>query len=163
MSKKPEINEKLLGVNPLSMSLQIKVRNLKISESILTEFSEGFSTPIGSINKSYLLEENPYTKVYHDAFWRDIILDLTPKALQVWTYICFDLESAKDYYWINNTFLVTKFKLRNRRELDEILNMQLIRYGLLAKTTVEHVYWINPSIMFCGNRVKKYPKSVSIR
>ena len=163
MSRKPEINEVILGVNPLSMSLQIKVRNLKVSEKLLCEFSEGLVMPTGTLEKTYLLEDQPYTKVYHDTFWRDIILDLTPKALQVWTYICFDLNTSKDYYWVNTTFVVSKFKLKNRKELDDIINLQLIRYGLLAKTTIDYVYWINPAVIYCGNRVNKYPISVTVR
>jgi hypothetical protein len=163
MSKKNLVNENNLGVNPLSISLEIKVANIKTAESLLCEFSDGINLPIGTLEKKYLLDSQRYTKLYHSAFWRDVILDLTPKALQVWTYICFDLESGKDYYWVNNTFIVTKFKFKNRQELDDIIHNQLIRYSLLAMSTINHVYWINPHIVFCGNRLKKYPKQISVR
>jgi hypothetical protein len=163
MSKKPVITESLLGINPLSMSLQIKVRQLKTAEALLTEFTEGVHMPIGKLEKTIILEESEYSKVYHDTFWRDIIIDLNPKALQIWTFITFDLDRNKDYYWVNSSFLVSKLGLRNKKTLDDLIKSHLVRYGLLATSTIEDVYWVNPSILFCGNRVEKYPKSVSIR
>lgn len=162
MSKKPIIDELKLGVNPLTMSLEVKVRQIKTTESLLSEYTEGVHLPIGKIDKSYVLENVAFTKVYHSAFWRDIVVDLTPKALQVWVYITFDLEQGKDYYWINTTYLVSKLKLKNKRELTELIDNQLVRYGLLSKTIIDDVYWINPTIVFCGNRIKKYPNNIKM-
>lgn len=109
------------------------------------------------------MEEQSYTKLYHSAGWRDIIIDLSSKALQVWTYINFDLDNSKDYYWVNTSHLISKLKLKNNKELNDLIDNQLIRYALLSKTTIQDVYWINPAISFCGNRIKKYSKNINIR
>jgi hypothetical protein len=162
MSKRPIIDEKKLGVNPLSIDLKIKVSQLKTSESLLTEFTEGINLPVGKLEKTILLESQQYTKLYHDAFWRNIIIDLSPKALQLWTFISFDLDANKDYYWINSSFLISKFKYRNKKVLEELIK-ELGRYGLISSSFEPDIIWINPSIMFSGNRIKKYSNKVVIR
>jgi hypothetical protein len=53
MSKKALFNESSLGVNPLSISLEIKVANVKTAENLLCEFSDGINLPVGTLEKKY--------------------------------------------------------------------------------------------------------------
>lgn len=158
MSKRPEIDEKKLGINPFIASLTGTMRVFKAKENLLLEYADDMNIIVGTHQKVSVVEDAVFTKVYQETFWRDIILDLSPNATKLWVYLCYTLVPNKDYIWINKTFLTAKLGLKNHRQLQEILDSELIRYALLSSSTgLKDVYWINPCIIFCGNRLKKYP------
>jgi hypothetical protein len=154
---------KNMGVNPFTATLKIPVRKLKGKETLLTEFTEGISLPIGTLQQTVLLEDIKYSKLYHSAWMRDLITDLSPIALKVFMYVAYSLNTNEDYYTYNKSFMVKKLNLKNQKELIDVTNNELIRYGLLGLSLVPDTFWINPNYMYCGNRVKMYPKNVVIR
>ena len=164
-TKKPVItDESKLGINPFTASLTGTMRVFKAKESILTEYSDNMNIIVGTINKTAIVEDAIYTKVYHDTFWRNVILDLSPLALKLWIFINYSLESNKDYIWLNRTFIVSKLRLKNQKELFTLLEQELCRYALLSPISgYADMYWVNPSIAFCGNRLKKYPNNFKER
>lgn len=164
MTKRPVIDEKKLGINPFIASLNGTMRVFKAKENLLSEYADNMNIIIGTHQKVSIVEDAVFTKVYHETFWRDIILDLSPNAVKLWVYITYYLEPNKDYFWINKAFIVTKLNLKNQKELQQLLDNELERYALInSRTGIENVYWINPSVLFCGNRLKKYPSQFKER
>jgi len=40
---------------------------------------------------------------------------------------------------------------------------ELVRYGFLTPTVYKYTYWVNPSQLFNGNRINKYPEKVIVK
>ncbi len=40
---------------------------------------------------------------------------------------------------------------------------ELVRYGFVVNTVLKSVYWINPAVFFCGNRLNKYPTKKDVK
>ena len=164
MSKKPVINESKMGINPFVASLSGTMRVFKAKANILSEYADNMNIIVGTLQKVNVLEDAAYSKIYHETFWRDIILDLSPQATKLWIFILYNLEPNKDYFWVNKTFIADKLKLKNHRELQSLIDNELERYALInGSTGIQDVYWINPSVVFCGNRLKKYPNNFKER
>lgn len=109
-----------------------------------------------------LFEENKKTSLYLDIVNRELLLSLNENTLKLFLLISFNLKTSEDFIVINETTYVRLLKLRNKKQLRENLDI-LVFKNILAKSENSEVYWVNPSILFCGNRVKKFPKNYKIR
>lgn len=159
---KPEIDKIKLGTNPFIVNQVIKARSFNREEHLLVKQSEGINLPFGEVKTAMLVEEQKYTKVYHDVDFRDILLLLDEYPLKLVLFIMYQINVNEDYVWINSRLFQDKTKLRDKRDYITALET-LIRYGVLSPTIYKDVYWINPLIFFAGNRLHKYPNHLSIR
>lgn len=148
---------------PIAGGIPIRARSFNKTDKLILESVEGIYLPAGKLNETVLVEDEVFTKVYHDVKYRDIILNLSHDALRLWTYITYDITSNKDFYWMNMTFITRHLRLRSSFELKQIIDNELVRYAFITPTQFPNVYWINPAILFCGNRMKKYPQNVVVR
>lgn len=158
--KKPEINEELMGKNPFMTNIQIKARSFDKS-STLIKHEDGVNLPTGTVRNTMLVEEQSYTKIYHDTDYRDIILGLSEKATKLYLYITYRVNSNEDYVWLNNIHFQELMKYKKRQYVECV--HELVRYGIITPTIYPETYFINPLIFFCGNRLKKYPENVKLR
>ena len=162
VKKKPDIDMKNLGRNPFIVNSEIKARSLNLGKKVIIQTDEGINLPAGSVNSLQVIEEQIYTKLYHDTDFRDICLRLNERGLKLVMYILYQLPANDDYIWINNVHFQDKCGYNKKTDYVEAV-MELIRYGIITTTIYDDVYFINPLIFFCGNRLKKYPDNIKIR
>lgn len=160
---KPDINEDDLGINPFTYSpeFQVRIREVEAEQEFVHRESikEGIITkPAVKFKSPYVVEQQLYTKIYRSTDLRKIEMGCSPRALHLLRFIEYTIKPGEDFIWINREmYLVEGDCTRNtyQNAVDE-----LIRYRLLYITTYKDVYWINPSFLFCGNRIKKYPNNL---
>ena len=151
--KKPKFDVKTLGVNPcVNSGFVIPVNKLEFVDQYKLE-ADGTFLPL-----KLEVEAIPYSKIYVTSDRRLIISNLSPSTKELFLWILYEIESGKDYLWINKD----RFMLENHTSLNTYKKAldELIRYALLAFTVVKDVYWINPDFFFKGDRVSKYPKNI---
>jgi len=160
--KRPEIDTENMGKNPFMANAVIKARAWDKETFILIKTEEGINIPTGKVNNSLLVEEQTFTKVYHDVDFRDRLLLLDEYSLKLATFIIYQLNPNEDFIWINSSLFMSKTKLRDSR-IYELAVQSLIRYDIITPTMYKDTYWINPLIFFSGNRLKKYTNNVKVR
>ena len=160
---KPNIDPKKLTTNPFSLNPDfiIKAHDVETSQEVIAtkDLSDGIITKSPSLLKStYLAEREQFTKVYSTACHRKRILAIPPRALSLFLFITYELENGIDWIWIN--------KERYLAESNTSINTyksaieDLLRYGIVTPTMYVDTYWINPMLIFAGNRLKKYPDNI---
>ena len=79
---------------------------------------------------------------------------LSSRARDLFLWITYELDSGKDFLWIN--------KVRYMKECTVSLNtykesiLDLTTAGVITPTVYHDTYWINPLFFFNGDRIKKY-------
>lgn len=149
-------DEKELTQNPFSFSLKIQVTK-RIDNSKYSLDKDGVMLPVSS-----LMERQQTTKIYHGKPLMDIIMQLNDRDLRLFTYIVYMLEQNKDYIRIVPETYLKRTGTKDKRTYKAAIN-SLIRYNIIAATGFDNVYWINPNILFSGNRIAKYPDNIEIK
>ena len=153
----PEFSEESLGLNPFIAGLVIKVRAIK-SGYVPDGEEEGLL-----VDNVVELERDGYVKVYDGASQRVIVMGLSYRALQVWTWMLYTVRSGKDYLWVNVERVMVECGGMKSVKTYKSAITELCRYGFIAPCVgVKNVYWLNPYYAFKGSRIKKYPKNVVV-
>jgi hypothetical protein len=160
--KKPDINELKMGKNPFMTNIEIKCRVFDKDEHVIIKSEESINIPVGSFKNQMVVEEQSYTKLWHDVDFRNIVLKLSTNAIKLFVFIQYQLSPNKDYIWINNRLFQDSADIRMKSQYEEGVE-ELVRYGIITTTIYKDVYWINPLILFSGNRLKKYPDNLKMR
>lgn len=152
-----KVDPKELILNPFSQELYIEVSTRLDSEAKIRD-ELGNEVPATS-----LIEKALTTKIYKTAATREQAMNLSATALKMFVLIQYELQTNCD--WIEMTpewyiSVVGKGGSRNshKRGTDE-----LMRYGYITPTKFKHVYWINPRLIYAGNRIEKYKNNVVIK
>jgi len=160
---KPNIDPNKLTTNPFSLNPHfiVKARGVEITHEVISkdDLLSGVTLKEPSkIRSAYLTEREQFSKVYTTACHRKRVLALPPKALSLFLFITYELEIGVDWLWINRD--------RYMKESNTSLNTyksaleSLLRYGIITPTMYKDTYWINPMLIYAGNRLKKYPNTV---
>jgi hypothetical protein len=133
-------NKETLTQNPFTENLSISCK----------AFGNGMREDIAKTTL-YLIPEN-----------RDLLLCLKEKTLKLFLIISSYLRPNEDTILINETYYLKLLKLRNKKELRALIS-ELENNNLLATSESKDTYWVNPSVLFNGNRILKYPNSLKSR
>jgi hypothetical protein len=150
---KPKFDPKKLGVNPFSFSLEITVKELEIPRAY--QLRDGLELPV--INE---LEATPFAKMFVSPERRIIVSNLCPASKELLVWLMYELEAGSDFIWINRE----RYLVENNTSINTYKKAveEVIRYGLLAQTVIQGVYWFNPDFFFRGDRLRKYPKNLKL-
>ena len=148
---KPKYDYKTLGINPFSISLEVKVKELELLNAYKKDGDEWL--PVTNE-----VEDTPFTKMFITAERRIIVSNLSPAAKELYLWIMFEIDAGKDALWINKE----RYMLENHTSINTYKKAleDLIRYAIISQTVVQGVYWFNPDFFFRGDRIKKYPKNL---
>ena len=148
---KPKYDYKTLGINPFSLSLEIKVKELELLNAYKKEGDDWMRV-------TNEIEDTPFTKMFITAERRIIVSNLSPAAKELYLWIMFEIDAGKDALWINKE----RYMLENHTSINTYKKAleDLIRYAIISQTVVQGVYWFNPDFFFRGDRIKKYPKNL---
>lgn len=155
MKKKPDIEKVKLLNNPFCQGLVINVT--KKWDSDKKVYDEGIL-----IDSNYLLEKKLKTSVYRDKDYKKLILGLSNSGIRVYTYIIYSLDRNEDYIWLDKQNLCRDLSMKSINTLNSGLEELMINKIIVPTGIYKDVYWINPDIFFCGNRVNKYPKNIKV-
>lgn len=150
--KKPEFNEEKLGKNPFLLNLVIPVRKEAVEGRWVKD--EGILVPL-----ELEMEIDEYCKIYIDSRRRKDINKLTARAKDLFVWILYTIETNKDHMWLNKRRYMDECNVKSINTYKEALN-EMISGGMLSKTIVTDVMWINPDYFFKGSRVNLFPKNV---
>ena len=107
------------------------------------------------------LEHERYAKVFLEGGKRKAVCSLGGSATKLFTWLMYELDSGKDYVWINRDRYMHESGISSINTYKDALR-ELVGSGLIAVSLEPGVFWINPRLFFCGNRIKKYPNHVEI-
>ena len=150
--------------NPFLSSILFTTREITVNNQMVNvnDINEGvIVTKPSTLKSSYLLDDEPYTKVFTRAGMRLHIMALSPNAKSVFLWITYEIDPNTDYLEINRKRYVSETS-SNYAMLSDGLK-ELIDASIIVATTVNNVYWINPLLMFKGDRLKKYPQNIVVR
>ena len=137
-----------VGINPFIFSLSIPVTRMVEHK--------------GSEVNSYLVEREGITKLYHNEFARFKVQQLSECGLRLLVFIAYKLEPGEDIIKLNPKEFVEYSGLSLKsfyNAVNSVQSMAIIAPVAGKKST----FWINPSILFCGSRIAKYPDNVVVK
>jgi hypothetical protein len=146
--QKREILEKSLGNNPFSEDLVISV--VRRPTGKFYEDQDGVKLPEESIQ-----DIEPYTKVFISKDNRMIINNLSDKAKSMLLWLIQELESGKDYVFLPRKRYMEEMGISSITTVSNAIS-ELTRYSFIAPSVVKNYYWVNPSFIFRGDRIRKY-------
>ena len=154
MNKLEIIDEGTLSVNPFTYSLSIRVTKstslgkYKLSDSIL-------------LNDVYYYDRQQSTRLYHSRDNEEVISMLSPTSLRLFYFIANRMVKQRDWVQINKEYFMSKYGVKSINSFKDALK-ELQRYLVIVGTHYDTVYWVNPSFMFNGDRIKKYPSNLNV-
>ena len=148
-----------VGTNPfVNKHFRIKVTEVTDTDKLRIEPKSGITLP-----EIKHWEYLPNVKVFTQSKgYKDTIDRLEPCAKILYLYIQSRIQKSEDYIEINvpyymkcnNVGSINTYKKALLNLLDNNILSQMGKY--------KNVYWVNPSFMFAGNRVTKYPKHLDV-
>ena len=101
-----------------------------------------------------------YARLYCTESIRLQMAALPFRALQLWTWIMYEITEGDDFVRIDVERMMSECGIISKRTLKVAVD-ELRRAGYIAPCVGhKNVYWINPSIGFKGSRVKAFPSCV---
>lgn len=155
--KKPVIDEGKLGKNPFLALLKIRVFKNKTGDKYHHDDKENIWS-----NAEVEFEAENYCKVFCDAAKRLNMVELSPRAKDLLLWLIYEAENGKDYLWLNKVRYMEECRVGSINTYRSALN-ELIGVAFIIRTNHTDVFWINPSLFYNGNRIKKFPDNVELK
>lgn len=95
-------------------------------------------------------EHELFTKVFRDSIPQ--IMELSRTAQTLMWYIIYNLPQDKGYVVIDNMTVMDFCRFKNRKSVRDGV-VELLEKNFLTRTTVPKKFWVNPLIVFNGNRI----------
>ena len=157
MSKSQEIEQLDLGVNPFLSSFKFPVKRVYLPDEFI-ENESGVKMP-----SFYDIEIIVNTKLYKTAGVMDLVSGLTDKAQRLLFYVIFHLEQGKDYFRFNQGNYMAKNSIKSPNTVRNAIS-ELVKKSIIARVEDNKEYFfINPAILFSGNRGKAFPSHKVIK
>lgn len=150
--------------NPFLTSITFTAREVTITNQMVNvnDIDEGIITRLPSTLKSSLIiDDSRYTKVFVKQALRLHINNLSSNAKSVFLFVTYEVDPGCDYFEINKKRYIAECN-SNYKLLSNGIK-ELIDASVIVATSVSDVYWINPLLIFSGDRLKKYPKNVTTK
>ncbi|RYF78772.1 MAG: hypothetical protein EOO39_00470 [Cytophagaceae bacterium] len=152
--KKPSIDEKQLGENPLARKLKVLVRQRTFAKQYAFSQQEDMMLPLEAE-----VEYVPYTKHFRDAERRKRFMTLSPRAKELLSWIGYELEAGKDYVFVKRDRYMKEAGINSATTV-VTAQKELIARGYISPTNRQSVFWIDPHHFFSGSRLQKYPTKI---
>jgi hypothetical protein len=144
-----------LGANPFRISFRLRVTEV-VSK---TEYRK---TKTGEIEpNTYYIERDKSSKLYKVAGLPDLIDNMTTKAQRLFLFILVRLENGKEYFSLNVKHYMRTNKVSSMRTVNDAIK-ELVFKGVLCHSSVKYVFFVNPHIMFSGDRLKQFEDNIEV-
>jgi len=159
----PGFDRKQLGLNPFSETLVIVAVNIT-EDKHLYEAKDLSDNMVVNVSERrqfcFTLEKQTYTKVFRSPEMRKKIVGLRGNSNKLFNWIVFEVKPADDYVVVNIDRCKEECGFNHNTYLSCM--KELIDVDIVARTPHNKVFWLNPQVFFCGNRIKKYPNNVIV-
>lgn len=157
MYKKIEVNTAEMGQNPFFTNFKFLARKINIKDKFKVD-ADGTFLP-----DYFFAEKDPNTKIFTKPENRIIICNMTSKAQRLFIWLCYEVESGKDWLWLNKKRYLKESPKTSLSTYKTALK-ELCRYGIICPTIYSRsgYYWINPELFFSGSRVDKLRDCMTI-
>jgi len=144
-----------LGANPFRISFRLKVTEV-ISKTEFKKDGEGNEEP-----NRYYIERDKCSKLYKVAGLPDLTDNMTTKAQRLFLYILVRLETGKEYFSLNTKHYMRTNGVNSMRTVNDAVK-ELVFKGVLCHSSIKFVFFVNPHIMFSGDRLKQFENNIEI-
>lgn len=145
-----KIESEDIGVNPFTESLRIKAVQVVV-----------IGKQTGDTLADYLIEEVESCKVFRAANAHELVAELSDRAQRLLFYIIYSVKANEDYIWVNRSYYKRLNRIKSDTTIANAIN-ELILNGYIAKSVVKDIYFINPRLIFNGNRLKALTDNVEV-
>jgi len=147
---KPHVLPEELGANPF-------VKKLVIPVVVRKEFGKIAKDDQGHYKSAtFEVEYTSHTKLFCTPEKRFITNQLSPRAKELLLWVMYQLTNAQDYIWINKKMYMEENNITSIDTYKKAI-VDLVLKEFLTPTIKADVYWINPDMIFKGDRLNKYP------
>lgn len=154
MKKLMEIDESTLDKSPFRCGLEIKCSRSYVSDRYRS---------VGGVlvNDSYLYDLQSRTSLYHSKLNDEVLMMLSLPALRLFIHIANRMESGKDWVRVNREYFMKLSGVRSVNTFKGAVR-ELVRYCIISPSHYDLVFWVNPSFMFSGDRVRAFRGNVVV-
>ena len=152
MKALPKYTEEEIGINPFLMGFKIQANVACSPDQYKKHNQDGQDIMLPA---TYDMDHTQRCEVYYTTGMKAVIMGLTDKAQRLLLYIQYSMVRGKDYFQFNPTDYMNKNEIKSRTTVTNAIT-ELKRYGIIANAPRQTVYWVNPDIMFGGNRLNYY-------
>ena len=131
----------------LNDSSKYRVLSLGYANIDIERQQENISAQIAITQK---VDRETFIKVFRESI--RYIAQLSRTAQQVLWYIMDNLPQNKSYVVIDNMTVMDFCKFKHRKSVRDGV-VELLEKNFLTRTTVPKKFWVNPLIVFNGNRI----------
>lgn len=157
MAKLPEVKEDQLGINPYTNELVIECTKRVDPEALVLDIDTGLLIPATNV-----IERQKAMKIFRYPGTKERALNLSSGALRMFVYIQYTVKAGKD--WIQMTpEQYARAVGKGGRNAYKSATSELHRYGYIQPSVQKHVYWVNQSLMYAGDRIRKWPDKVVVK
>lgn len=163
---RPDISEEKMGVNPFVGNLKIRVRSIPSGYAPLPakfgldEYGRRYMLPVEMVDNMVDLDVDTHFKVFDKAEQRIAVAGLSFRALQLWIWSLYTVESGKDYLWVNVERAMEECGIKCIKTYKTAITELCVSGYISPCVSYKNVYWLNPAVAFKGNRVKTFPQCV---
>lgn len=146
--KKPVDLSAVVGVNPFTETLVVKVR-----KNDTGGYKDGIPVEIE-------LDGDPYYKTFFSREVRVLRAGLKFRAIQLLDWIMQSIESGEDVIWIDAPRYMRECDIKDDKTYRAAVT-ELWQAGFISPCPkVKHAYFINPKYGFKGSRINKYKDNI---
>lgn len=156
MKPKKKVHKAPAEANPFARSLQIFVTKVTDGKRFKLD-ADGVALP-----DSYLIERAVKASIYYQKDMRRAIGVLTPVGKSLYLHILYSLTSGQDWVVIDVKAFMAENQIKSMTSVS-LAKKELTECGIIVKSSVQSVYFVNPAVMFCGSRPDKYPDRVEVK
>lgn len=153
---RPKYNEDMLGVNPFLGNLEILVSEVAYKNQYKKD-KDGDMIPIISE-----VESESKCSLFVSSQKRLKANRLSPRAKELYLWLLYEADNGKDYMWLNRVRYMSENDISSVTTYRSALK-EVIMAGIITRSVVNGVYWINPDFFYNGNRIIKFPKNLKMR
>lgn len=113
----------------------------------------------GVIDSQYLMDSGESCKVYRGDLARACIDGLSCSGMVLFGYVVMHLGRNRDRIRLSPSVCCKAMGISRKTFYRGIGD--LIRYNVIARRS-SAIYWVNPAIVYNGNRVRSFPGCVSV-
>jgi hypothetical protein len=149
------IREDLTGDNPF-------LNKLEINSLLITK--NGYDKEEESADRlSYKVEYDDYTKVFRGNGSVMNMYELNNRGRELLLYIIMHIGENDDWISINVENYMVKHKIKSINTYKDAVKNLVAKGYILRTHDYRNVFWVNPHYIFNGNRIKTFPKNVTIK
>lgn len=155
MTKGRKVDSEVIGKNPfLEGDFEITVS--RKTDLTKLQLSDGDWIP-----QEFDLERSSVTKIYKSLKNREKINVLTAPAKELYLWLAYKITYGEDWIRVSRSEYMKEHGIASVNTYKGAVR-DLVAGGVIAYSVLKDVFWINPTLFFCGSRVKKYPDKVKV-